>query len=313
MDKPLCSIIVPIFNAEKNLKRCIQSILDQTYENFELILINDGSTDSSKEICINFSLYDSRILYFEQNNQGIAITRNNGVKYAHGDYIFFVDSDDYVYKDFCKVAIEAFSFNKSDIVIFGFNTILLNKNKTIKHHVKDSKIIDKLHALQGTLIDGYINSLPWNKAYKKELFNGIYYPEGRVFEDVGTTYKLIDKANNIYITDKITYNYELRGGSLSNNWWHIDKKINDFFFVRNEQVRFISEKYPTLLRYSYATTGFVAIMAATFLKEENKDVTEFLRTEKVNLIHSAFPYSILFRLWYCFPIFSRKVLKLFFK
>lgn len=313
MDKPLCSIIVPIFNVQALLPRCIESLINQEYENIEIILVNDGSTDNCETICRKYEKKDSRIKVITKLNGGLSSARNAGIDIAKGDILFFVDSDDYVTADFCSTAVQEYISKKADIVVFGFNTIFVDQGKTKKRHANASSFLTKKEAFMGILIDGYINNLAWNKAYKRELFDTVRYPNGKVFEDVFTTYKLINKADRMYITDKITYNYELRGGSISNKWWNSDKKINDFFYGRFEQLQFFKNNDHSLLKYSYATTGFVAIMADTFLKEKNKDVIEFLISEKVNLIHSAFPYSILFRLWYWLPAFSKKVLKMIFK
>ena len=310
---PLCSIIVPIYNVQTLLPRCIESLICQQYENIEIILVNDGSTDNCETICREYEKKDSRIKVITKNNGGLSSARNAGIDIAKGDIFLFVDSDDYVTDDFCSTVVQEFISKKADMVVFGFNTIFVDKGKIRKRHSKASSFLTKKEAYMGTLIDGYINNLAWNKAYKRELFDTVRYPNGKVFEDVFTTYKLIDKAEKIFISDKITYNYELRGGSLSNKWWNSDKKINDFFYGRFEQLQFFKNNDHSLLKYSYATTGFVAIIAATFLKEENKDANEFLKSEKNNLIHSAFPYSILFRLWYWLPSFQKKVLKMIFK
>lgn len=309
MREPLCSIIVPIYNVEALLPRCINSLISQQYQNIEIILVNDGSTDSSEAVCREFLNRDSRIKLLNKNNEGVSSARNSGIALSKGEYIFFVDSDDYVNSDFCSVGVDGFLNHNADIVIFGFNNIFSDKNKILKKHCRKSRVISKEEALKGTIIDGYINSLPWNKAYKRTLFSNIKYPEGMIFEDVGTTYKIFDKANTIYITSNITYNYEIRNGSLSNKWWCNDKKINDFFAIRCEQLQFINNNYPSLIKLSYATTGFVAIMALIYLKEKNELIDNWLYSEKKMLIHSAFPYSILFRFFYFAPKLSKNIIK----
>lgn len=309
MREPLCSIIVPIYNVEALLPRCIDSLIGQQYQNIEIILVNDGSTDSSEAICREYLNRDSRIKLINKENGGLSSARNTGLKLCKGEYIFFVDSDDYVTSDFCSVGVDGFLNHNADVVIFGFNNIFVDTNKVIEKHCRKSRVISKEEALKGTLIDGYINSLAWNKAYKRELFDNIKYPEGMVFEDVGTTYKIFDKANTIYISSNITYNYELRDGSISNKWWCNDKKINDFFTLRSEQLQFINNSYPSLIKLSYATTGFVAIMAHVFLKEKNELIDNWLDSERKMLIHSAFPYSILFRFFYFAPKLSKKIIK----
>lgn len=309
MREPLCSIIVPIYNVEALLPRCIDSLIGQQYQNIEIILVNDGSTDSSEAVCRGYLNRDSRIKLINKENGGLSSARNAGLKLSKGEYIFFVDSDDYVTSYFCSVGVDGFLNHNADVVIFGFNNIFVDTNKIIKKHCRKSRVISKEEALKGTLIDGYINSLAWNKAYKRELFDNIKYPEGMVFEDVGTTYKIFDKANTIYISSNITYNYELRNGSISNKWWCNDKKINDFFTLRSEQLQFINNSYPSLIKLSYATTGFVAIMAHVFLKEKNELIDNWLDSERKMLIHSAFPYSILFRFFYFTPKLSKKIIK----
>lgn len=309
MREPLCSIIVPIYNVEALLPRCIDSLIGQQYQNIEIILVNDGSTDSSEAVCREYLNRDSRIKLINKENGGLSSARNAGLKLSKGEYILFVDSDDYVTSDFCSVGVDGFLNHNADVVIFGFNNIFVDTNKVIKKHCRKSRVLSKEEALKGTLIDGYINSLAWNKAYKRELFDNIRYPEGMVFEDVGTTYKIFDKANTIYISSNITYNYELRNGSISNKWWCNDKKINDFFTLRSEQLQFINNNYPSLIKLSYATTGFVAIMAHVFLKEKNELIDNWLDSERKMLIHSAFPYSILFRFFYFAPKLSKKIIK----
>lgn len=309
MREPLCSIIVPIYNVEALLPRCIDSLIGQQYQNIEIILVNDGSTDSSEAVCREYLNRDSRLKLINKENGGLSSARNAGLKLSKGEYIFFVDSDDYVTSDFCSVGVDGFLNHNADVVIFGFNNIFVDTNKIIKKHCRKSRVISKEEALKGTLIDGYINSLAWNKAYKRELFDDIRYPEGMVFEDVGTTYKIFDKANTIYISSNITYNYELRNGSISNKWWCNDKKINDFFTLRSEQLQFINNNYPSLIKLSYATTGFVAIMSQIYLKENNELIDNWLDSEKKMLIHSAFPYSILFRFFYFAPKLSKRIIK----
>ena len=129
MDKPLCSVIVPIYNNEAELPRCIESILNQDYKNFELILIDDGSTDGSASVCEQYANKNSNIVFIHKQNGGAATARNLGISIAKGEYIFFVDSDDYVSNNFCSVAVDAFVKENVDIVIFGFEYIYLDKNR----------------------------------------------------------------------------------------------------------------------------------------------------------------------------------------
>ena len=125
MRDSLCSIIVPIYNVEALLPRCIDSLIGQQYQNIEIILVNDGSTDSSEAICREYLNRDSRIKLINKENGGLSSARNTGLKLCKGEYIFFVDSDDYVTSDFCSVGVDGFLNHNADVVIFGFNNIFV--------------------------------------------------------------------------------------------------------------------------------------------------------------------------------------------
>ena len=312
-NQALCSVIVPIYNVEKYLERCIQSILDQDYKNIEVILINDGSTDRSGEICRKYKEIDNRIVLIEQENGGMSSARNAGLDAAKGEYIFFVDSDDYVSSSFVSFALEDFIRNESDIVVFGYKGVHVSTGKEDIHRAKASRMLDKPEAMRAMLIDDYINCQPWNKAYKHELFDGVRYPLGKCFEDVGTTYLLFHKADRIYIDSRITYFYQLRENSISSRWWNSERKIKDFFEVRYNQLIFYKEHYPQLVKDAYATTAFVAVMGHAFLKDEYGEIEGFLHCDKKRILDSSFPYSILFHVFYLMPVFSSKVIKMIFR
>lgn len=313
MNTPLCSVIVPVYNVAEYLPRCINSLTNQTERNIEIILVNDGSTDESTFICREAASLDSRIVLIEKENGGLSSARNAGLDIAGGNYILFVDSDDYVSSDFCSEALACFEKSGSDMVVFGFDTIFTDKGKTVHHHTKKPGTITKEEVVRGLLIDGYINSLAWNKAYRRSLFDGVRYPEGVMFEDVGTTYKLVDKASSFYISDRITYYYGIRSDSISGKWWLSDRKINDFFLVRTRQFEYIKHCFPSLLKEAYATTGFVALMGSIFLCNESKEINDFLTENKRTLTSTGFPYGLLFRISYLFPKLTGKIMQLVFR
>ena len=135
MDKPLCSIIVPIYNVQTLLPRCIDSLVSQDYENIEIILVNDGSKDNCETICREYEKKDSRIKVITKPNGGLSSARNAGIDIAKGDIFLFVDSDDYVTDDFCSTVVQEFISKKADMVVFGFNTIFVDKGKIKKLHL----------------------------------------------------------------------------------------------------------------------------------------------------------------------------------
>ena len=165
----LISVIVPVYNVEKYLEKCVSSIVNQTYKNLEIMLVDDGSTDSSGKMCDEFAKKDDRIKVIHKPNGGLSDARNSALKIAKGDYIGFVDSDDYIADDMFETLCDLMEDNNSDISIVSFYEIY--NNKLIG--VRDSKELEnmtKLEAMKELLIDSKIQSYAWNKLFKRELF-----------------------------------------------------------------------------------------------------------------------------------------------
>ncbi len=310
MEDIKASIIIPVYNVEFQLRRCLDSVLYQKYENIEIILVNDGSTDNSLKICNEYCLKDSRIILINKLNGGLSSARNAGIERASGNIIFFIDSDDWVSDDFCSCTISAFLKHDVDIVIFGFNIVT---GKHVRKFVaKKSGLITKEDAINGLLVDKDIRNYAWNKAYKAELFKNIRYPEGKTFEDVATTFKVFDKASSFYIIDKPLYNYEIRVNGISTKWWKSEKKINDYFDVRCEQYDYIKNRLPNLMGNATSSVGFAALMGVSYLEEKER-MEKFLVANKKNMLDSAFPVSLFFSLYYRKPLMAVNLLRFFFK
>lgn len=229
--KPKISIIVPIYNAEKYLNKCINSILNQTFKEFELILINDGSTDNSKEICEMYLQLDSRIKIINQKNQGQSDARNKGLKIAQGKYIGFVDSDDWIEEYMYQKLIDSCILNNSDMSIIGMREIDLNgtclQNYRPNNNISFSEIIKRAY--------------PVNKLFKKELFtiNNFYFKNGKYYEDLELIPKIYTKCNKISIVNKIAYNYLKRPGSTTSTQ---DEKILDNLWAYIEIQKYLCDQ-----------------------------------------------------------------------
>ena len=210
------SIIVPIYNTEKYLERCLQSILNQSYRNIEIILVNDGSDDNSLAICNKYKDKEKRIIVIDKKHTGVADTRNIGLKKSSGNYIGFVDSDDYIDIDMFKKLIVGAEKYKCDIsmcdLIETYNT-----NDEIKPYKLEYIQMDKRQALEQLLYDKNIGNYVMVKLFKRELFDGIQFPVGKLYEDISTTYKLFCKANNILYIPNPMYHYFQRSDSIVNN------------------------------------------------------------------------------------------------
>ncbi len=224
MNKELISIIVPIYNAENYLEKCIQSLINQTYGNIEIILINDGSTDNSKKICANYVEKDKRIKLINQKNSGVSIARNKGIDVAQGQYICFVDSDDYISQEFVEIMTNKIITNKADLAICNINNV---GNKRIKVQnsspYKNNTITKEDYYKNINSFGGFL----WNKIFKKSLIGNlrleedIYYCEDELF-----VINYVEKCNKITCVNEPLYFYCTHSNSLS-SWkdgWN-EKKI----------------------------------------------------------------------------------------
>lgn len=206
MSSVLFSIIVPVYKVEKYLRRCVESILNQSYSNFELILIDDGSPDSSPLICDEYSRQDNRVIVIHQKNQGVSIARNNGIKKAKGNWILFCDSDDWFENDVLSIAEKMMETNECDIIQFGFQYVYPNNKKIIYPTKNIEKNVIYLHFC--TLV------------IKREFIikNCIFFPESISFaEDCYFKYKLFGCNPKIVINKFISYNYYVNSQSVVQN------------------------------------------------------------------------------------------------
>jgi glycosyltransferase involved in cell wall biosynthesis len=234
---PTVSIIVPVYNTEKYLEQCLASLREQTYGDIEVIVIDDGSTDHSRDICDRFAAEDIRFcVIHKEENTGLAAVRNDGISAARGKYIMFVDSDDWVNLDFCEKPLRAAEETGSDLVVFGYAESRKGRS-TIQRTLSREGVVSKEKAL--TVCWRETRAYAWNKLYRRELFEGIRYPVGRLFEDDATTHRVLNNAGQCYFLDNCFYNYRiLRPGSISSMKTY--QAMNDYFhcnFVRIDDLR----------------------------------------------------------------------------
>lgn len=257
MENELISVIVPIYNMEKYLKKCVDSILNQTYSNLEIILVDDGSTDLSAAICDEYLKLDNRIKVFHKKNGGLSDAKNFGLKKANGKYVGFVDSDDWIEKNMYEEMFSKLKNTKSNIVICGR---YLEYENGEKHEWcnKNEIIMDKEQSLI------YLNSFynidmsSCDKLYEKSLFENIEFPYGKKCEDAYTTYLLFAKADRVAYIPKCFYHYLQRSGSISRN-----EKINmDYIYAAEQQVDFFAKEYP---HWKYiAETNYIFAVKSIF-------------------------------------------------
>lgn len=315
----LISLVVPIYNVEKYLDKCIKSLIDQTYNNIEIILVNDGSTDNSIEICEKWRKLDSRIIIINKENGGLSDARNFGINVANGRYLCFIDSDDFVGKDMIKKLYESIKKYKADISICNRYHIFDNGNKFIKFKQnEDDLVMTNEEAIFQMNNFEYFDMSVCTKMFKKELFDDLKFPKGKISEDFYVMYKLLDKSTVIiYISEPLYYYYQ-RSGSISKN-----REINyDFIKAAYEQCQYVEKKYPNLkncVRSAYVSanmTSYNMVIAQkgkipknviNKLKSEVKENYEFVKNNKdlgkmkkfqtFLFVHSIFVYNLLYKLF----------------
>lgn len=221
----MISIIVPIYNVKNLLERCIRSIEHQTYKNYEVLMIDDGSTDGSGELADSLAQKSDKFFCFHKNNGGLSDARNYGIERAKGDYLLFIDSDDVLNSDFCKILIDSSKKYNADIV--STDLIEFNKNEEIaefdsKEYNKQVKILYDNQILKEYFVPEEKRIIYHGlcmKIYKKELFDDIRFDVGRLHEDVFITYKLLDKCKCfVYLNLPYYYYYKKNDNSISNNY-----------------------------------------------------------------------------------------------
>jgi exopolysaccharide biosynthesis predicted pyruvyltransferase EpsI/glycosyltransferase involved in cell wall biosynthesis len=239
--KSLISIIVPVFNVEKYLHRSLTSILSQSYERIEVLLVDDGSTDNSGAICDAFSTNDDRISVFHKQNSGLSSARNTGIENAHGDFLLFVDSDDWIKQDMVEKLLLSMQENKADIAMCGFiitDGINFRESKWFNRET----VLDGKEAFRMLLEDDYVTSHAWNKLFRTPLFNGIRFPEGKFYEDIYMMHKIFLRVNEVVMIDSHEYYYFVRSDSITANI-SFQKRID---YVKSYASRYndVSQIYP---------------------------------------------------------------------
>ena len=273
--KKLISIVLPIYNVENYIEKCMESVLNQTYKNIEIILVDDGSPDNCPIICDQYVKEDNRVKVVHKENGGLSDARNAGIKVANGDYITFIDSDDYVDKDYVEFLYNTIEETDADIAIGG-HRVIYDSGKIIEKETHENSVLEPKKVLERILYDDGIDLSAWGKLYKRYLFNDIKFPKGRLFEDSATTYMLVDKANKIAINSISKYNYIIRKNSISNA--KFSPKKMDLITSTREMSEYVKNKYPDLknaanrrLMYAYLSTlSQLAPNVCTFLASPRK-------------------------------------------
>lgn len=234
MNNPTVSIIIPIYNVEQYLQQCLDSILNQTYTNLEIILVDDGSPDSSPSICDDYAAKDSRVKVIHQKNQGLSAARNAGLDICTGDFLTFVDSDDWIDESFIKTLLEIAQENEADIIICNHKKI----SSTFECADDIKETLYSSSDAETHLIKNY--SVPFAisccKLYHRNIFSKLRFPVGKINEDEYTSYKAFHYSHKVATTNKALYYYRQREDSITGQ-----NKNCDYSAIKEEQIAFFFE------------------------------------------------------------------------
>lgn len=241
---PLISVIVPIYNVEKYLARCVDSIVNQTYKNLEIILVDDGSPDRCPQMCDDYAEKDSRIKVVHKKNGGLSDARNAGMAVATGEYISFIDSDDYVSDDFFECLLDVMNKENSDIAECSVVKFYEDNRFDELSDDLSVKTYDTQDAMSALIAENPFHQHVWNKLYKTELVKDIPYAVGKLNEDEFWTYRVFGRANKVAKLNKTMYYYFQRSSSIMGVGYNI-RRLDALEGKANRQ-KYIENNFPDL-------------------------------------------------------------------
>ena len=266
----MISVIINVFNGEKYIKKCLESIINQTYKDIEIVIVNDGSTDDTKKIIESYK--DKRIKLINQENMGLSLSRNVGIDNSKGDYLYFVDVDDYLEKDALEYLYNLMIKYDADITTcrpidrYDYETKIVNEKENIE-------ILTNEEMLKRVLLIKYREGTTWNKLFKKELFDKVRF-EKRIINDVVTTYKLVINAKKIVYSNQIKYNYYRHDESI------ISKKrtayMIDLLEGAKERYDYVKKIFPNM-KENDAT---LALLIVSMYFTNDEELLKYLEEEK---------------------------------
>lgn len=241
------SVIIPIYNVEKYLRACVDSVIGQTYRDLQIILVDDGSTDSSAQICDEYPLKDKRIIVLHKENGGLSDARNAGLPLASGDFIFYLDSDDYLEHNAIDSLVQMQNQTDADIVLGNFFYTFSDHEYAAKVWYQSDTVLENKRAM-AALIDGRIETFAWGKLIRSEIAHRYLFPKGKVFEDHYWTHFVFGDAERVALITQPLVHYRQRDNSIS---FTFDMKRLDILDGWINRKEFLEQRYPDLLSICY--------------------------------------------------------------
>ena len=239
------SVIIPVYNVEDYLTECVDSVLNQTYKNYEILLIDDGSTDKSSQICDAYSEKNNKINVIHTENKGLSAARNLGTEKAKGEYVFYLDSDDYVENNVLERMIKIVEQDNVDIVCGNFMYTYSDRTVIAIKEEKEYEVLDTYSAMEQLVKGEKIQNFAWGKLIKKEIAQNHKFPVGKLFEDMYWTHYVIDQAEKVAIDYKSFVYYRQRDNSIS---YSFNIKSLDQLDGMMQRKEFIEKRYPEFLK-----------------------------------------------------------------
>ena len=273
--KPLLTVVIPVYNVEKYLKRCVESVLVQGWHNYDILLVDDGSTDSSPQICDDYAKVYDFISVIHKKNGGLSEARNTGISHAKGDYVYFPDSDDWLEPQTFKELAEVLESQEFDIISFNREFVKGEEDPIVSDPLV-TQVFEGKDAFVQMLKHSYITGFANDKIYKKSLFidNNISFPKGKYYEDLGTNYKLFLSAENVFATNQKYYHYLIDNPDSITQSWN-EQKFSDMFefykdifysdFVRSQ----LNQEEIQILQLYYVN-GLTHILASLYKSKLDK-------------------------------------------
>lgn len=286
----LISVIIPVYNVERYLERCVKSVMDQTYKNLEIILVDDGSPDNSGKMCDELSKLDDRIVVYHKENGGLSDARNYGVERAKGKYIGFVDSDDYIHENMYAHLYEVIKKEDADVSECGVTRVYKNFNRP--HYMGEDfcELLDSKRYLEEYLKIDKVYGSVWCKLIKKEVAEKLSFPVGKIYEDLFYNYGLIQLDIKIAITNKSYYYYYIRKGSITTE--QFNRKHLSLLEILGKFRRYVEKNYPEFSNYAIVREvyGYLSILNQIIMlndyknNQDYKNIKGYLKTNFKNVI-----------------------------
>ena len=271
------SVVIPIYKVEPYLRQCLDSVVGQTYQNLEIICVDDGSPDRCGEICEEYAEKDDRIRVIHRENGGLSAARNTGIDAATGEYICFIDSDDFVRETFVEYLYGLIKKYDAEIAVCPLFKLVSEQTSTMQGGAEQS--MTSAEALSYIFLNPqYVGVFAWNKMYHRGLFTSIRYPEGKYYEDSGTTYRLFLASNRIAIGKEPQYYYRIaRAGQITSSGG--EKKLDKIEFLYQMKECFISQCPEVLEAYErYMLLSLVDIYLSMIDEKPSREIKKILRT-----------------------------------